>query len=370
MALPTFQRWIFWTAASFFAVAGCKKKQAAAPPPANAPRSQERATVKASLAWGPAQELAGAPLAPTEGAWDRKSSRWDAALEGQDARSARLSLPYVAVEDAKGRVFIADKRGHAVRMVDAEGEIHTVAGTGVAGDCADEPTQATQCALHMPNALWAGSGGRLYILDFGNAKLRRLDAQGRIQTLFSLPKPLHGGRGLVASADEKHFYIAAKDRIYHYDVSEGLTTYARGFHNLAHLTLGSAGELWAADRDANRVFRIPSADQVLPMAGDGSTLVQEKSNSALETGLDGPRALLLLEDQSLLIGTQSGRRIYRLDPTGRLSLMLDGNKPERETPLSISAPLEKLRALTRTPKGDLLLTHGDAGAVLRFPAKR
>lgn len=319
--------------------------------------------------WGPAQAVAGSPLAPSEGAWDRKSSRWDAALEGQDARSARLSLPYVAVEDGKGRVFIADKRGHSVRMVDSQGEIHTVAGMGEVGDCADRVSDATQCGLHMPNALWISPKGALYILDFGNAKLRRLNGHGQMESLLSLPRPLKGGRGLVASADEKHFYIAAKDRIYHYDISKGLSIHAQGFLNLAHLALGPNGELWAADRDANRVFSIPSAGKVVPVAGDGSIVAKEKDASALETGLEGPRALVLLKDQSLLIGTQGGRRIYRLDESGKLSLMLDGKEPRRKTPLSIATPLEKVRALTLSPKGDLLLTHGDAGAVLRFPAK-
>jgi DNA-binding beta-propeller fold protein YncE len=53
--------------------------------------------------------------------------------DGADAKNAPLVDPRAATVDRKGNVYILERSGHALRVVDPQGKIRTVAGTGKAG---------------------------------------------------------------------------------------------------------------------------------------------------------------------------------------------------------------------------------------------
>lgn len=358
------------------AQAGCKKKDKPPGPLAEVmPQIVQPKEARVAPYWQAAQVIAGTRSGAVPGMASPEHSLWQANFEGQDARRAKLTLPYIAVQDQAGRVYIADKLAHSVRWIDEIQEIHTAAGTGQSNDGGDAPQAGIACALSFPNALWVHPSGRLYILDFGNAKLRRLGLDGKIETLFDLPKDLKGGRGLVVEPDESVIYVAAKDRIYRHEAKGAPKVFAQGFVNLGHLVLGPNGELYAADRDAGYVYRLDSSGEKSVVAGDGTMRIRSTPVAATKQGLNQPRALAWAPGLGLLIGTQGGRRVYRLDPSGALELLLDGKAPSSkahsgEFSLRIKEPLGKLRGLFVAPNGDLLLTHGDLGQVIRFPRQK
>jgi serine/threonine-protein kinase len=90
------------------------------------------------------------------------------------AVSASLNNPAGLAFGPSGTLYIADAYNHTVRAVDAEGIIHTVAGTaGIGGNSGDGgPPQAAR--LSTPVALAFGPDGSLYISDWGNHHIRRV----------------------------------------------------------------------------------------------------------------------------------------------------------------------------------------------------
>ena len=46
-------------------------------------------------------------------------------------------------------------------------------------------TIATNVAMNQPNGLWVRGDGTVYVLDTGNGKVRRLDTNGMMTTLFT-----------------------------------------------------------------------------------------------------------------------------------------------------------------------------------------
>lgn len=365
-----FRIWLFCLGVSTaILLGGCKSQRAAAPSRSVAGSRGDQAPPRRAR-WESAELVAGNRANLSPGAPAPEETLWRGEFEGKDARDAKLTLPYMAVQDSAGRVYIADKLAHSVRWVDEIQNIHTAVGTGREGDGANEPQAGTSCDLSLPNALWVHPSGRLYLLDFGNAKLRRWSPQGQIETLFELPKDIQGGRGLAVSADESTVYVAAKDRIYRFNAQGGPKVFAQGFENLGHLALSQANELYAADRDAGYVYRVDASGQKHILAGDGTMRARSGLVPATQQGLNQPRALAWVPKLGLLIGTQGGRRVYRLTKEGQLELLLDGLDPSKKiaSPLAlqIQASLGKLRGLSVSPNGDLLLTHGDLGQVLRF----
>jgi RHS repeat-associated protein len=95
-----------------------------------------------------------------------------------------------------GLVYFVEAGLHRVRRVNADGTIQTVAGTGVAGVGGDGRPTAT--ALNRPGALAFGPDGSLFIIDSENSRVRKIATKAGIS--------LGGGASGVASLDGRELY--------------------------------------------------------------------------------------------------------------------------------------------------------------------
>ena len=76
--------------------------------------------------------------------------------------------------DAEGNIYITDEGYPGIFKVDAEGILTILAGTGVDGYSGDGEL-ATEAQLSEPTSLAIGPDGDLYIADWGNSLIRRVD---------------------------------------------------------------------------------------------------------------------------------------------------------------------------------------------------
>ena len=103
--------------------------------------------------------------------------------DGGQATEAELNGPYGLTTDARGNVYIADYENHAIRVVDRNGTIRTVAGSGTAGFSGDGKS-ATRAQLNGPYAVAVDDSGAMYIADTENGRVRRVDPAGKISTIL------------------------------------------------------------------------------------------------------------------------------------------------------------------------------------------
>jgi sugar lactone lactonase YvrE len=92
--------------------------------------------------------------------------------DGAAAAESPLVDPRAVAADSQGRVYVLERGGHALRAVDADGKIRTVAGTGKSG-FRDGPARESQLAA--PKHLCVDGDGRVYIADDMNAAIRCYD---------------------------------------------------------------------------------------------------------------------------------------------------------------------------------------------------
>ncbi|MBT4140639.1 MAG: hypothetical protein HOE48_22195, partial [Candidatus Latescibacteria bacterium] len=103
--------------------------------------------------------------------------------DGERATLARLSRVSDVAADSLGRIFIADTQNHRIRMVDTNGIITTIAGTGNEAFSGDGGP-GTQADLNSPQGLAVDNQGNLFIADTGNHRVRLLNLNtGIIQTV-------------------------------------------------------------------------------------------------------------------------------------------------------------------------------------------
>jgi len=95
---------------------------------------------------------------------------------------AGLNGPGGLAMDSQGNIYVADFGYHRVVKFDCAGAMTTVAGNGEQGFSGDGGL-ATAASLDGPAAVALDSQGRIYISDSRNLRVRRIDANGIIETI-------------------------------------------------------------------------------------------------------------------------------------------------------------------------------------------
>jgi sugar lactone lactonase YvrE len=112
------------------------------------------------------------------------------------ATLAHMERPSGLCVDRDGNIYIADYGNARVRKIDvALGHIATVAGIGTNGSAGDAGL-ATAAQLSYPKAVCVDTSGNLYIADYGNNAIRKVDAAtGIISTIAGGGSPAYSGDG-------------------------------------------------------------------------------------------------------------------------------------------------------------------------------
>ncbi|MFT6180952.1 MAG: hypothetical protein ACI9NQ_000725 [Paracoccaceae bacterium] len=312
---------------------------------------------------------------------------WQAQFEGANPRLTELSNPHDCGTDALGRVYIVDKQSHSVLRVSADGsELITVAGTHSSGNAADGSLSAVNGALSNPNGLYVFADGSFLILDTDNRKVRQVDRDGMMETLFTYPAGFGAGRGLVASVAGDEIYFCgefvsgSQQNVKRWTEAEGFSTVAginSGTRGLGNLDVGPDGSLFVTSAGDHRVFQIKPGQTPVIVAGNGTTNGNMTSGSLATTvSLDRVRGIAVLPDGSFFVATQKGGDVWWVDngPANnginrRIHLFVNGagsgnikagdNQPRTGIPDRIAEP----RAIHLATNGDLLITCNDTGVI-------
>jgi hypothetical protein len=118
--------------------------------------------------------------------------------DGGAATVAELDTPAGVAVAGDGRVFVVDSHNHRVRVIATDGTIATFAGSGVRGFGGDG-TAATGAMLWLPRGV-AVMGGGVVFADSDNQRLRMVDAQGIISTVAGSGVQGSSAEGAVGTA--------------------------------------------------------------------------------------------------------------------------------------------------------------------------
>jgi sugar lactone lactonase YvrE len=153
--------------------------------------------------------------------------------DGGAATAAELHQPSGVAVDAAGNMYIADELNSRIRKVNTAGIISTVAGNGTGGYSGDGGA-ATAAELYYPTGVALDGSGNMYIVDYFNMRIRKVNTAGIIGTIAGTGTAGYSGDGGVATAAELY---------YPYGVA-----------------IDASGNLYIADEQNNRI-RMVSAGQ-------------------------------------------------------------------------------------------------------------
>jgi len=124
--------------------------------------------------------------------------------DGSPALTTRIAFPEVLVADAEGNLYFSNGWG-TIKKVDSNGNIYTVTGdSGVYGFSGDGGP-AIDATIVNCSGIAADSNGNIYFSDTGNDCIRKIDANGIIDTIAGIPlSPGYSGDG--GPATQAQFY--------------------------------------------------------------------------------------------------------------------------------------------------------------------
>ncbi len=170
--------------------------------------------------------------------------------DGGPATDARLTHASGVALDASGRLYIADKGNHRVRVVSVSGIISAFAGS-TAGDSGDGGP-ATTAQLGNVVGIAVGAGGHVYVSDTATHRVRQITPAGTISTLAGSVRGYSGNGGPANQAE---------------------------LRAPSGLAVDSAGRLWIADEGNHVVRRVDST------CGNGTVDDAEECDASEFNGL-------------------------------------------------------------------------------------
>ena len=230
--------------------------------------------------------------------------------------------------DRAGNIFIVDKNSHSVLRVDTNGLIHTIAGTHVGGFNGDGPAPATNLQLNAPNGLWVRGDGTVYVLDTGNARVRRVATNGMMSTLFSCSKQRHqsghGGRCVWVKDDESLAYFGNVTRLRKWTPGGGVQTLSSGYTELGTFCVLASGNLIVADRGGNYVYSVTAGGSQTLIAGNGTTNSGTDGALATANAFYGARGVWPIPTGGYLLLLHDGAQLWYIDAANTSHLLVNG----------------------------------------------
>ncbi|MEL7336427.1 MAG: hypothetical protein AAFN70_09530, partial [Planctomycetota bacterium] len=141
------------------------------------------------------------------------SEKSGSAVQVTSRADARFNRPiFLSLDSPNQRLLLADINNRSIRAISLrEDSVTTLAGNGKRGVPKDGAV-AKNSPLFDPRAVYATAGGSIYVLERGGHALRRIDADGRIQTVAGDGVAgLRDGIGTASRMDGPKFLSACGD---------------------------------------------------------------------------------------------------------------------------------------------------------------
>jgi sugar lactone lactonase YvrE len=356
--------------------------------------------------------------------------------DGGPAVQARLASPSALAVDASGNVLIADTGNHIIRSVSLDGRISTAIGSGTLGSVGNggqalnanlnspsgigvdrtgniyfsdtgngwirrvatdgvitrfagydgssfsmgfggqDPTLATNATLISPTSLAVDSGGNVYVVEAGSARVRRISSEGKIASYAGVGKGgTVGDGGLARSASlnvvgigvdyQDNLLIAdgASHRVRIITIADGIieTLAGAGIPSYNPRGVTVSGEmLYFADTAGNTVRRYNLANgEAASVAGQGNAGFDGDRGNAVGARLYGPRGLTTDNSGRLLIADSGNHRVRAVGKDGVISTVAGAGEASTSGDGSFanSAMLHEPVAVAADSSGNLFIAE-------------
>ena len=250
--------------------------------------------------------------------------------DGQLATNAQLHTPCSVIVSSSDQVYISELFGHRIRKIDQHGIISTIAGTGIQGYNGDGQL-AVNAQLYFPCGLFVTEDEEVLIADSSNYRVRKIDRHGIITTIAGTGNyGFDGDGGLATSAKlsnsrsifqyKNEIYIGdfGNNRIRKIDQNGIISTIAGTENMVVDAMFVHNDEVYFTD-SKSLVFKILPNGSVKIISGINN---EEEFNGgdmlATQCKLNFPKGIFVDNDSQVYIADTENHCIRKIDQNGMM----------------------------------------------------
>ncbi|WP_394749012.1 NHL domain-containing protein [Spongiimicrobium salis] len=256
--------------------------------------------------------------------------------------NALFNEPHGVAVDQAGNVYVADSGNHRIRMIDPQGNVTTIAGSGAA---VISDGQGFNAAFDFPLGLAVAPSGVIFVSD--NNAIRTIDANANVVTIAGNgvsnfedgPGPIARFRlsaGITVDNNGNAFVADTRShRIRMIDQSGNVSTIAGNgqgfqngnginalFRNPVDVAADAMGNIYVADESNHQIRRIDPNGNVTTFAGSGSGFAE---GNGIEARFNRPSGVTVDAQGNVYVTDTDNIRIRRISPNGDVITIAGGN---------------------------------------------
>jgi sugar lactone lactonase YvrE len=210
--------------------------------------------------------------------------------DGIPAR-ASFNWPTGVAAAADGTVYVADFSNNTIRKIDPETGVTTFAGSGRPGYADGLGVGAI---LKGPDNIAIDPEGNIFVADADNFRIRKISPDGAVTTV--------AGNGLRGYRDG--------------EATEAMFGYPTG------IAVDAEANLYVADRRTHTVRKITPGGQVLTLAGNGQSGYADGKGRA--SHLREPISIAVNKDGTVYVADSGNNAIREITPDGTITTLAGG----------------------------------------------
>lgn len=218
--------------------------------------------------------------------------------DGGNAVDASLQYPSNIAVDYSGNIYIADFENNRIRKINPSGIISTIAGTNE-GKYDGDGGPATSASLNGPSDVEVDSDRNIYIADARNNRIRKIDTLGIITTI--------AGPG-----------------INWFDIGDGGPAVDAILDYPCGLDIDNSGNIYITDMFHHRIRKIDDSGTITTVAGDGEARYNGDDILATSASLNQPTEIKVDNEGNIYIVDQKNNRIRKVVKTSGLIYTVAG----------------------------------------------
>lgn len=209
--------------------------------------------------------------------------------DGGPATVAKLNSPNSLAVDALGDIYVVDYDNHCIRKINSSGIISTIAGVGTYGYSGDGGP-ATSAKMTWPTSISLDGLGNIFIADRNNYCIRKINSAGIISTFAGNGTQGYSGDGGAATS-----------------AMLGMVT---------SVFADNQGNVYIGDATNNRIRKVDASGVISTFAGNGTAPTTGDGGQAIDAGLSTSSSFAVDASGNLYFTDLLNHRIRKITPAG------------------------------------------------------